>query len=87
MSETSQEGPEARSPASAEDGGQLWPAAERRLRSDEVPPLCGASGWALRLACTDGGEHAICPVCSRRVRTRPGPNASLPLRMVVEHAR
>ena len=84
MPEASEEERKAGKPAVAEDAGRLWLAPER-LRRDEVPRLCGASGWALRLACTDGTGHAVCPVCSQRVRTRPGENPRLPLCIVVEH--
>lgn len=87
MSEACQEGPGAREPRAGAARGRLRPAVEGRLRTDAASPLCGASGWALRLACTDDGEHAICPVCSRRVGTRPGPNPRLPMRIVVEHPR
>jgi hypothetical protein len=62
------------------------PLAESAIGRDAVPPECGASGWALSRACTDGNDTAICPVCSRRVETRPGPNPRLPVRIVVDHA-
>jgi hypothetical protein len=86
MADASQDRPGPREFDAAE-GGRRWPSSERLAGNDEALSLCGASGWALRRACTDGQEHAICPVCSRRVRTRPGSNARLPLRIVVEHAR
>lgn len=62
--------------------------AESTVGGDAALPQCGASGWALRRACTDGDDDtAICPVCSRRVGTRPGPNPRLPMRIVADHAR
>ena len=73
------------SPAGADGGARRTSAAERRPRSDPGSPLCGASGWALRLACTDGAGHAICPVCSQQVPTHAGPDPRLPLCIVADH--
>jgi hypothetical protein len=48
---------------------------------------CPASGWQLRIGCTDGNGGAICPLCSQHVRTRPDEDASRPFRILQQHGR
>lgn len=45
---------------------------------------CSASGWHVRLGCTDGDGGLICPLCSQRVQSRA--DALVPsVRVVLEH--
>lgn len=46
---------------------------------------CGASGWTLRLGCTDGNGSAICPLCSQPVRTRPDVGVRRSVQIIQEH--
>jgi hypothetical protein len=38
---------------------------------DVLSAPCSASGWRLRVACTDGSSGAVCPVCSQQVGAFP----------------
>ena len=54
--------------------GEPWARLWRHVRRGERPttsetPRCGASGWHLNSGCTDGDGGAVCPLCSRMVRT------------------
>jgi hypothetical protein len=45
---------------------------EHAPKADEArPPRCRASGWRLRVACTDGSSGAICPACGQQVGAFP----------------
>lgn len=46
---------------------------------------CGASGWRLRDACTDGHGGAVCPLCGRQVRARPDLVVGRAVRVIEEH--
>jgi hypothetical protein len=52
-----------------EGGGALGGGVAGAARGAEARS-CGASGWQMRAGCTDGEGGVVCPVCSRRVRTR-----------------
>jgi hypothetical protein len=65
----------ASSPTSSGIGLDEPPAAGRPdvvvSDDDGRPRRCTASGWRLRLACTDGIGTAICPVCGQQVAAAP----------------
>jgi hypothetical protein len=46
---------------------------------------CGASGWRLRHACTDGHGGAVCPLCGQSVRARPDGVAGRAVRIIEDH--
>jgi hypothetical protein len=52
-------------------GDEPGRAAGREAGGDGRSRHCGASGWQLRVGCTDGEGATICPLCSRRVQTQP----------------
>ena len=52
---------------------------------DEATRRCGASGWRLRDACTDGHGGAVCPLCGRIVRARPDGVVGRSVRVIEEH--
>lgn len=54
---------------------------------DDAPVRCTASGWRLRVACTDGRGGAICPACGRQVGADPDAVAGPGVWMIQEHAR
>jgi hypothetical protein len=73
-----------------------WPlralaaVAGRAFRSMPRSPLaamCGASGWAVQYACTDGMGGATCPLCERPVRAERSPRHGASIRVLAEHAR
>ncbi len=66
-----------RGDALALGGGGVFDDRDRR---------CGASGWRLRDACTDGNGGAVCPLCGRSVRARPDGVVGRSVRVVEEHA-
>jgi hypothetical protein len=47
---------------------------------------CGASGWRLRVGATDGNGGAVCPLCSRHVRTRLDSAERHPVEVIPTHA-
>jgi hypothetical protein len=47
---------------------------------------CTASGWRLRVACTDGSSGAICPVCSQQVGAFPDAALGPEVWEIQEHA-
>jgi hypothetical protein len=47
---------------------------------------CTASGWRLRVACTDGSSGAICPVCSQQVGAFPDAALGPGVWEIQEHA-
>lgn len=53
---------------------------------DRPSRRCGASGWWLRVACTDGHGGAVCPVCGRHVRAHADPVVRRPMLVISEHA-
>lgn len=65
--------------AAALVSGAGW---RRAARSSE---RCGASGWQLRVACTDGIGSAVCPLCGRRVAARPDAGAARAFSVIQEH--
>jgi hypothetical protein len=52
---------------------------------DSQPRRCGASGWRLRDACTDGNGSAVCPLCGQSVRARPDVVVGRSVRVIEEH--
>jgi hypothetical protein len=58
----------------------------RRNGTSETP-LCGASGWRLRISCADSNRNATCPLCGQQVRTRPDIIGGHPVRVIKEHGR
>jgi hypothetical protein len=50
------------------------------------PAPCLASGWRLRVSCTDGSSGAICPVCSQRVGAFPDGALGPGVWAIQEHA-
>lgn len=46
---------------------------------------CMASGWRLRVACTDGQGSAICPVCGEQVGADPDAEIGPEVRVIEEH--
>jgi hypothetical protein len=61
-------------------------AADRGDRVvNEAVSRCGASGWRLRDACTDGHGGAVCPLCGRSVRARPDGAVGRSVRVIEEH--
>jgi hypothetical protein len=46
---------------------------------------CGASGWRLRDACTDGNGTAVCPLCGQSVRAYPDGVVGRSVRVIEEH--
>jgi hypothetical protein len=61
------------------DGRAGEPADARSAR-------CTASGWRLRVACTDGSSGAICPVCSQQVGAFPDAALGPGVWEIQEHA-
>lgn len=57
----------------------------REAQGGKAPPRCGASGWRLRGACTDGKGDLVCPLCGRHVRTHPDTAVGHAVRVVKEH--
>jgi hypothetical protein len=55
------------------------PVADGRRRR------CGASGWRLRDACTDGHGTAVCPLCGQSVRAQPDDTVGRAVRVLQEH--
>jgi hypothetical protein len=52
--------------------GTVGGHAEGATEVDEARlARCAASGWRLRVACTDGSSAAICPACGQRVGAFP----------------
>lgn len=47
---------------------------------------CTASGWRLRVACTDGKGSAVCPVCGELVRAGPDTVVGPGVQVIEEHA-
>ena len=47
---------------------------------------CTASGWRLRVACTDGSSGAVCPVCSQQVGAFPDAALGPGVWEIQEHA-
>lgn len=63
-------------------GGQV----EGGTTVDEVRSArCTASGWRLRVACTDGSSAAICPACGQRVGASPDPAVGPGVWVIQEH--
>ncbi|HEY8524396.1 MAG TPA: hypothetical protein VIL48_05500 [Acidimicrobiales bacterium] len=54
---------------------------------DEVRPTtrCTASGWRIRVACTDGSGAAICPACNEWVGAAPDPSVGPGVWVIQEH--
>jgi hypothetical protein len=46
---------------------------------------CGASGWRMRLGCTDGNGGAICPLCGQPVQARRDTIGGPAVRVIQEH--
>jgi hypothetical protein len=54
---------------------------------DDAPSArCTASGWRLRVACTDGTSGAVCPVCSQQVGAFPDSALGPEVWAIQEHA-
>jgi hypothetical protein len=53
---------------------------------DARPARCPASGWRLRVACTDGTSGAICPVCDEPVGAYPDDAVGPGVWAIQEHA-
>ncbi|HEY3140647.1 MAG TPA: hypothetical protein VGJ86_05940 [Acidimicrobiales bacterium] len=56
----------------------------------EVVPIghsrhCGASGWRLRLGCTDSSGSTVCPQCEQLVGTLPDVVVGGPVRVIQDH--
>jgi hypothetical protein len=69
-------------------GGQRREGAGTRGEDEHAPRPprpCGASGWQLRVGCTDGLDTAICPRCDQVVRTRLGTVGGDAVRVIKEH--
>ena len=61
------------------------PAGRSDRLVEEAVRRCGASGWRLRDACTDGHGGAVCPLCGRSVRARPDGAVGRSVRVIEEH--
>jgi hypothetical protein len=52
---------------------------------DDRARRCGASGWRLRDACTDGNGSAVCPLCGQSVRAHPDGVVGRSVQVIEEH--
>jgi hypothetical protein len=52
---------------------------------DDQARRCGASGWRLRDACTDGNGSAVCPLCGQSVGATPDGVVGRSVRVIEEH--
>ena len=59
-------------------GNPRWSSGTRSRR-------CRASGWALHIACVDANSDVVCPLCDRRVQTRPNQVGRYPVRVITRH--
>jgi hypothetical protein len=65
--------------------GHVEAATEAPEVDDAPSARCTASGWRLRVACTDGSGAAICPACGRRVGASPDHVVGPGVWMIQEH--
>jgi hypothetical protein len=71
------------------DGGAVRGRLDRAgevAGHDAQSAHCTASGWRLRVACTDGSSGAICPVCSQQVGAFPDAALGPEVWAIQEHA-
>jgi hypothetical protein len=57
----------------------------RPLARGEDAATCRASGWRLRVSCTDTNGGMVCPVCRRTVPTRPDSIVRHPVQVIQDH--
>jgi hypothetical protein len=55
-----------------------------RSRLDDST-ICRASGWRLRLGCTDVDGGTVCPLCSQTVPTLPDQEVRHPVQVIPDH--
>jgi hypothetical protein len=57
----------------------------RPLARGEDAATCRASGWRLRVACTNDDGGTVCPLCSRTVPTRPDAAVRYQVQVIQDH--